>query len=274
VRALVRRPPAGGWTAAALGAVQADTRSPIAPVLVPYLLRVLQPSRYYADGQRLLARWDYRQPAGSAAAAYFNAVWSNLLRLTFGDELRASLQPDGGPRWQAVVKQLLRQPDSPWWDDAHTDAVVEDRDTILARAMRDARDELTRTVARDPKRWDWGDLLRMPLRDGPLRPRDLGLLSHLVDRGPYGVAGGSGTVAGTETDLSEGYDVVRAPLLRFVADLGDPDRSRWVVAGGTSGHAFADHYRDQLARWRAGETFPWPFGDRPAGDLLRLRRGD
>ncbi|MBO9521445.1 MAG: penicillin acylase family protein [Nocardioidaceae bacterium] len=274
VRAMVGDAPAGGWTAAALSAVQADTRNPIAPVLVPYLLTIPQLSRYYADGQRLLTDWDFRQPAGSAAAAYFNVVWSNLLRLTFGDDLRASLQPDGGPRWQAVVRQLLRQPNSPWWDDAHTEDVVEDRDTILAQAMRDARDELTRTLARDPKSWHWGDLHRMSLRDGPLRPRDLGLLWKLVDRGSSGVGGGTGSVAGTTMDLAEGYEVVRAPLLRLVVDLGDPDASRWVVAGGTSGHAFADHHRDQLATWRRGDAYPWPFSKIPAGDVLRLRRGD
>lgn len=277
IRALVAADP-GGWTASALGRVQTDTRNPVAPVLVPALLKVPEPSRYYSDGQRLLAAWDYRQPAGSAAAAYFNAVWRNLLELTFGDQLRPRLRPDGGPRWQTFVRRLLREPNSPWWDDVSTEDVVEDRDTILSLAIRRARDELTRDVARDPDRWDWGDLQRMPLPDGPLRPRDLGLLSRLVDRGPYGVGGGAGTASGTTSDLADGYDVVRAPALRFVVDLGNLDDSRWVVLGGASGHAFAEHYRDQLARWRANRSFAWPFSDeavqRATEDVLGLRRGD
>ena len=112
--------------------MQLNTRSPIAPVLVPYLMRQLMTSEYYADGQRLLLDWDFDQPADSAAAAYFNVVWRNVLRLTFHDQLPESLWPDGGERWVAVVSNLLRKPNDQWWDDAGTDNVVEDRDTILA----------------------------------------------------------------------------------------------------------------------------------------------
>ena len=45
-------------------AIQADTRNPMGPVLVPYLLDVLLPSAYYASGQQLLTGWDYTQPDG------------------------------------------------------------------------------------------------------------------------------------------------------------------------------------------------------------------
>jgi penicillin amidase len=274
VRALVEHGPASGWTAAGLSRVQTDTRNPLAPVLVPALLRLRLPAGYYSTGQRLIAHWDYDQPAGSAAAAYFNAVWSNLLRLTFDDQLRRSLRPDGGPRWMTLVAKLLRQPDNSWWDDTDTPEVVEDRDTILAEAMRDARDELTSTVARDPSQWQWGRLLRVRLGDQALRPRGMGLLSGLVDRGRHGVGGGNGTVAGTEADLASGYDVTTAPVLRFVADLGEPADSRWVVLGGASGHAFTSHYRDQAERWQDGESYRWPFTTSATEDVLRLRRSD
>ena len=80
---------------------------------MPYLLDVDDlGSAYYRDGQELLRDWDFRQPADSAAAAYYNVVWSNLLRLTFHDELRESLWPDGGDRWFAVMERLLRRPDA------------------------------------------------------------------------------------------------------------------------------------------------------------------
>ena len=108
--------------------LQLDERNPMAPVLVPYLMRQLMTSEYYTDGQRLLLDWDYTQPADSAAGAYFNVVWSNVLRLTFHDQLPEQLWPDGGQRWMAVVSNLLREPDNQWWDDATTEGVVEDRD--------------------------------------------------------------------------------------------------------------------------------------------------
>ena len=89
--------------------MQLDTRNPMAPVLVPYLMRQLMTSEYYAEGQRLLLDWDYTQPADSAAAAYFNVVWSNLLRLTFHDQLPESLWPDG----RTSLDRRRQQPAAP-----------------------------------------------------------------------------------------------------------------------------------------------------------------
>ena len=143
--------------------IQNDTRNPMGPVLVPYLLDVLLPSAYYASGQQLLSGWDYTQPDDSAPAAYFNAVWRKVLELTFHDQLRESLWPDGSSRWMAVMTRLLQHPDSPWWDDVDTSDVVENRDVILGKAMQEARDELVRLQSRDPKRWTWGHLHQLRL---------------------------------------------------------------------------------------------------------------
>ncbi len=243
-----------------LTALQGDTRNPMAPVLVPYLMRQLMTSEYDADGQRLLLDWDFTQPADSAAAAYFNVVWSNVLSLTFHDQLPESLWPDGSQRWVAVVSNLLREADSPWWDDATTESVVEDRDQILARAMREARDELTRRISVSPTRWAWGRLHRLELEHEALAPRGVPVLDAIFDRGPYRLGGGSATVHATEWDAAEGYDVTTAPSMRMVVDLDDLDRSRWVVLGGASGHVASGSYRDQVPAWLAGETLPWAFG--------------
>ena len=240
--------------------LQLDTRNPAAPVLVPYLMRQLMTSEYYADGQRLLVDWDYAQPAGSAQAAYFNAVWRHLLRLTFHDQMRESLWPDGGQRWVAVVGNLLEQPGNQWWDDATTDGIVEDRDTILVRAMRDARDELTNEVGVNPDSWTWGQLHHLELENASLGQSDLGLVRGIFNRGPFEVGGGNATVDATEWDATEGYVVTSSPSMRMVVDLQDLERSRWIALTGTSGHAASEHYRDQTPLWVEGRTLPWRFG--------------
>jgi penicillin amidase len=243
--------------------LQRDDRNPMAPVLVPYLMRQLMTSAYYADGQRLLLDWDFTQPADSAAAAYFNVVWSNVLRLTFHDQLPEGLWPDGGQRWMAVVSNLLRQPHSQWWDDADTEDVVEDRDTILSEAMLDARDELTRKVGLSPKRWAWGRLHQLDLENQSLGQGGIGLVRALFNRGPFQVGGGSASVDATSWDAAEGYTVTSAPSMRMVVDLDDLDRSRWVNLTGASGHIASGHYRDQTSLWVDGGTLPWVF-DRKA----------
>ena len=240
--------------------MQLDTRNPVAPVLVPYLLRQLMTSEYYADGQRLLLDWDYTQPAGSAAAAYFNVVWSNLLRLTFHDQLPETLWPDGGERWVAVVSNLLRDPDNAYWDDTGTDGALEDRDTILGDAMRAARSELTRESALSTTRWQWGRIHHLDLEHPVLGQSDVvGLVRALFNRGPFEVGGGNAILDATNWDAADGYEVTSAPSIRMVVDLDDLDRSRWVNLTGASGHAFSAHYRDQAPLWVEGKTLPWSF---------------
>ncbi len=239
--------------------MQLDDRNPMGPVLVPYLMRQLLTSSYYSDGQRLLLDWDFTQPADSAAAAYFNVVWSNLLRLTFHDQLPESLWPDGGQRWMAVVTNLLRQPDSQWWDDAETEGVVEDRDMILSKAMLEARDELTRKVALSPQQWQWGRLHQLHLENQSLGQSGIGVVEAIFNRGPFAVGGGGASVDATSWDAAAGYGVTSAPSMRMVVDLDDLDRSRWINLTGASGHPALGHYRDQTPLWVEGRTLPWSF---------------
>ncbi len=241
-------------------ALQNDNLNPMAAVLVPHLLEIGDlGSRYYNDGPDLLRTWDFTEPADSAAAAYYNAVWSNLLRLTFHDELREAIQPDGGDFWFAAVQRLLAKPGDAWWDDRETEDVRETRDDILRQAMLDARDELTRRIARDSSDWSWGRLHRMNLQEQTLGSSGVGPLEWIFDRQDYQVAGGTSIVDATSYDAAEGYTVTAAPSMRMVVSLADLDDSRWINLTGVSGHPFNGHYADQTELWVAGKTLPWPF---------------
>ena len=91
----------------------------------------------------LLDGWDGSQGIDSAPAAYFNAVWRHLLRLTFHDDLPERAWPSGGDRWYEVVGRLLDTPDDPFWDDVTTEGRTEGRDDILRQAMAAAYQELS-----------------------------------------------------------------------------------------------------------------------------------
>jgi penicillin G amidase len=241
-----------------MAALQLDEHSSLAQVLVPYLLDVRLPRGYPSAGQRLLRTWDFDQGAGSGAAAYFNAVWRNLLALTFHDEMRESLWPDGGGRWWAAVSRLLRQPASSWWDDVNTE-VVETRDDVLRSALLDARDELTRLIARDPADWDWGRLHVMDLHNKTLGESGVDPVEALLNRDGFRVGGGGSIVNATSWDAAEGYAVTSAPSMRMVVSLEDFDASCWVSLTGVSGHAFNEHYTDQTELYVDGRTLAWPF---------------
>lgn len=243
--------------------LQLDTHNPMAPVLVPYLLDAggLE-SAYYRDGQEVLADWDFTQPADSPGAAYFNAVWSNLLRLTFHDEMRPGSWPDGGDRWFAVFEAMLDEPADDWWDDVHTEDVVERRDDILRQALMDARDEMTRRQSLDPHHWTWGHLHRMDLRSSTIGESGIGLVERLVNRDGYSVGGGSSIVDATAWNAAEGYEVTSAPSMRMVVSLADLDDSRWISLTGVSGHPASSHYDDQTELWVDGQYLPWAHSAR------------
>jgi penicillin amidase len=254
---------------------QTDAYSANAERIVPYLLDVPLLSTFARQGQDTLRGWNYRQTADSAAAAYFNVVWRNLLELTFNDELPREQWPDGGERWFDVVRTIIDRPSSEWWDNRVTPTHVERRDDVLRDAMIRARDELTRIRSREVSGWEWGKLHRLTLVNTTLGTTGVGVIDRLFNRGPVEVGGGGGLVNANAWDATAGYDVTSVPSMRMVVDLADPDRSRWIQVTGNSGHAYHANYADQLPLWAVGRTLPWAFGPKAVEvsteDVLRLR---
>ncbi|GAA0258021.1 penicillin acylase family protein [Cryptosporangium japonicum] len=259
------RSAAGPLDADDMTAIQMDSWSAAAAALVPVLTKVGNVPASARPARDLLNRWDLHQTESSAGAAYFNAVWRHLLLRTF-DELPDDLTPDGGGRWFLVVSELVQDPDSPWWDAKGTSA-VEQRDDVLREALTDAADELTARLGDDVSAWRWGDLHTLTIRNQSFGTSGIGVIEALFNRGPYPVGGGSSIVDATGWTPAEGYEVSWVPSMRMVVDLADLDRSRWVNLTGQSGHAFSDHYTDQVELWRNGRTTPMRW------DREEIRRG-
>ena len=271
--------------------IQLDTEDSFAKVLVPALLAVpLSASEadpdsaelleFTREARELLRDWDFTTPAGDAesgaAAAYYNAVWRNLLELLFDDELPTGLKADGDARWRSAVQGLLTNPKSAWWDNKLTPNVTEGKDEVLRQALVEARLELTRELGKDPAKWQWGKLHRLTL-EHPVLGGDTvpGPVRWLVNDGPHDMPGGSSIVNANGWNASEGYEVDWAPSMRMVVDLSDLDGSTWINQTGVSGHPTDAHYADQVEDWVAGRQRPWPFTEAAVRetdpDVLTLR---
>lgn len=242
----------------AMASIQLDKVNRNAQHLTPYLLKIALDDDFDRQGQDTLRGWDFTQPADSAPAAYFNVVWRNLLSLTFHDQMPESAWPDGGSQWFEVMRKLLTQPGSVWWDDVRTPQ-REYRDDILRRALVDARAEITTKMARDPQDWEWGKLHKLTLTNPTLGSTPYGLVNKVFNRGQYELGGGSSVVDAIGWDAAKGYQVTATPSMRMVVDLSDFDQSRWINLTGVSGHAFNAHYTDQTELWVKGEMLPWAF---------------
>jgi penicillin amidase len=243
--------------------MQFDNHNGLAPQLVPALLAKPEDGAT-GQAQNLLRDWDFQEPADgakgtaqaheSAAAAYFNAVYRNLLRLTF-DELPDGHQPNGSDRWWVVLTGLLNEPNSPWWDEKST-PVVETRDDIIHQALTAADAELTASQGNDPQSWRWGRMHTLYVQNQSFGISGVAPIEWLFNHGPEGVSGGSNIVDATGWDPSVGYQVDAVPSMRMIVDLSNLDASRWIQLTGESGHAFSPHYADQFDLWRSGQTLP------------------
>ncbi|MFG2495015.1 penicillin acylase family protein [Streptomyces caniferus] len=280
-------------------AFQKDNSSEVARLLTPYLTKIDIKDKYVRDAQQLLDGWDFTQEPDSAAAAYFNAVWRNTLKLAFGNKMPKELrpdgqcltvrpadetgpadendkyirecgerdgdtaQPDGGDRWYEVVRGILDDPNNAWWktEDRPGRPGDKNRDQLLAHAMKDARYELTSKLGKNIDNWSWGRLHQMFLKNQTLGTDGPGFLQGLFNRGPWNVGGGEAAVDATGWNAAGGYKVTWVPSMRMVVNLGDLDKSRWINLTGASGHAYDAHYYDQTDKWAKGDLLPWAYSE-------------
>jgi penicillin amidase len=246
--------------------LQFDSRNPMAPTLVPYLMRVCRTMAASATqaakaGCRQLATWDFTQPdtgAMSAPAAFYNEVWRALLADTF-DELSGDARPAGADRWMMVMTRLLARPHDPWWDVAKTSDQTETRDAVLQQAIADGAAALAEEQGSDPAGWSWGRLHTLDLRSPTFGESGIAPLEALFNRGPIETSGGEAEVNATSWTAYAGFQVDQMPSMRMVVDLNHLNGSRWVNLTGQSGHVFDPHYWDQTPLWVTGRTLPWAF---------------
>jgi penicillin amidase len=230
-----------------------DTKSLNAQVLVPILLTIELDPELAAIRDQYLASWDYQLRSDSAAATLFEAFWWGLLSNTFNDDLPQDFWPGGGSRWIEVMRNLVQQPDSSWWDDKTTPDKVENRDDIFATAFSEAVNcqMCIDQFGDDISNWRWGEIHTATFRNGTLGSSGIGLIEDLFNRGPFSTSGGDSIVNATSWAVGASFEVQWLPSEREIVDLGDLDNSLATHTTGQSGHAYHPHYIDMAPVWAA-----------------------
>lgn len=70
---------------------------------------------------------------------------------------------------------------------------------------------------------------------------------------------------------TSGLAATYGPVARYIFDVADWDRSRWVVLHGSAGEPGHAHYSDQNPYWARCELVPAPFS-RAAVDAAAVSR--
>ena len=253
-------------------AMHGDNRNLNAETLVPVLMLTPVDDQNLVTKRAILEDWDYQSHMDSASAALFEVFWKHLLAETFHDDLPKDFWPTGGGRWFEVLRLLVKDPDSPWWDNQETPR-VETRDLIFQQAFAAAVEEMESLQGSNPEYWNWGDLHTMTFYNQTLGRSGVAVIDMLFNRGPFRTSGGSSMVNNTGYDITESFEGLGLPSQRMVVDLSDLTNAFSIHPTGQSGHAFHTHYIDMADLWRNIDYHPmlWDRGQIEAAAEGHLR---
>jgi penicillin G amidase len=240
--------------------IQIDVRSIPGRVVRRRLARLLPPGQRELRAVERLRSWNGEMEPQSVAASIYQAFILRLAReftrAAIGDRDLAERYLDRADngftthstspwRWQAHLLDL--------WEEGDEALIGRPWDELVLDALRGALDDLGDRFGPDPEGWRWGRVHRMefPHALGGANP----LLRRLLNRS-LPVGGAQETVAQIAYDPNDPYRAVWAPSWRMVADPADPDRSRWQMFTGQSGHPSSRHFDDLQPGWLRGDTQP------------------
>jgi len=270
-----RRAANGELTAADMQAIQADDDFHMGKRLTAEFMELDTGDEKTDAALELLREWDAQNEPDSAAAAYANVLWDELVQSLFvrGRENPAPMTDQS--RLFVVVGNLLDDETSEWW--TNPSLRVSGQDEMLRHVAQAAYERLVELQGDNPARWNWGSLHALTLRNGTFGSSGIAPIEWLFNRGPFPVGGGSSVPNATGWVIGQGFETVTVPSMRMIVDLSDLDASSWNHLTGTSGHAFHPNYIDQTETWQKAETTPWAYSpeavDAAATNTLTLLPG-
>ena len=224
------------------GSVRAD-------LLAPALLSAAQARMAAGDTSRslkaaaaLLASWNRQYTRDNTGARLFETAVAHTIALLYDEFIPATSQVPAVTPTESRLLQLLADSANAWWDDRRTSDVREDRNLILAKALRVAYDTLV-TEYGDPAKtpWTWG-------RVAPARPNHLLRLAGFAAP-EMPIDGGRGTLNPSVGSKRANFGA----SWRMVVEMDKEPRIRAVYPGGQSGNPASTRYLDRYAMWANGQ---------------------
>jgi len=249
---------AKGMRTADQSALMMDAQNLQAPRLVPALVAALQADAANADLARILASWNGRDDKNLAAPLIYHKLYERLAYETYVDEMGDKLARDWLGQWYAWQErfdELVKTPDSPWFDDTRTPQ-KETLPDLVKRVAAAIRSELQARHGADPAKWKWGDEHRIAFVS-PLRRSGTG--RDFLGYAEAPMSGSGATLLRALNPFMGGFGVEFFASMRLVADMGDDDKIEAVVAGGVVDRQFHPHQKDQLPAWSEGRLLSWWF---------------
>lgn len=210
----------------------------------------------------LLIDWDGQHDASSGGGAAYEVLLSEIFKGTLGRI--AEWMPEPKPANETIQTYMNAVLGMILSDDTtllnHEAFPFSDWNSLLEEALDNAGTFLVKELGKDPQKWQWGDLHAIQFRHGVGRTEPAGTL---LNRGPFRTGGSGETVNNTRHGGAPHFRAGSTVTYRQIIDLGDVNKSVFIVPPGQSGHVASPHYSDMLDDYFNGTYRPlfWNWDD-------------
>jgi len=198
----------------------------------------------------ILATWDGFQGRDTGGGAVYEVLRWKLYELTLG-RLR-NWMPDPKPNHDSLRVHMVAVQGLIVADDnallAHEALSYNSWGEVLALAIDAAAEHLNETLGSDPSTWTWGGLHSVIFRHGIGREEPA---ASLLNADPVPSGGSGDTVNNTAHGGGPPFTASSIVSFRQIIDLGDFNKSVFIIPPGQSGHVASPHYADLLGDFLA-----------------------
>ncbi len=141
----------------------------------------------------------------------------------------------------------------PLFDDLNTKDVVETRDDVIRKSVKDAVAELTDRLGGNPAKWRWGKIHEMTFA------HPMGEALPFLNLSPIPMSGDFFTIGAANWAIKNPYRMTYGGCIRMVVDFSDVEKSTIMSPPGQSGLYRSPHYADLVSRWVSNEQIPMHY---------------
>ena len=219
--------------------MQGDALSLRARTILPRLLEILSRQTLSAEERaraRELAGWNFIHRAEGTEPTVFSRFFVELYRAIWDDDLEKGGKLFLEPAADRTIELILKEPDSPYFDDITTPG-KESLADIVRLAFGRTIEHLKEEHGVYGPRWRWGQA----------NPVTIGHLGRIPGLGapPLAVSGGSGVINAASKE--------HGPSWRMVVEMGPVVRAWGILPGGASGNPGSRFYDDGIGDWANGK---------------------
>jgi penicillin amidase len=237
-----------------------DTKNTLAEQYLPQLLLHIVNEPELQEMHDALSDWHYFDDPEETGATLFQAWMRAIAMRTFGDELGDELLADyleSHYVWQERLFAMLQEQGNPWFDQRATQT-VENRDTIILLAAKDALAHLRQTLGADMQQWQWGRYHSITFFHAFIPGKSA---AKWLGGGEHPGAGSPETLNRGASPFSNPRETSIMPSMRIVMDLSQDDHVLAHIPGGNSERLFHRWNKNQLPQFIKGEFNRWWFSD-------------